>query len=140
MYHAPSVLSRRIPVRKKPRPDLVLRACRPTRCPPGSEGKLKVMRLRARLKQPLFHPQDATLRDSDGFAGELAGGDNAFRLALIRQGADGNLERVEVNAERTRRQRTEQEKQKAATEEARSLEAERKRLERQRKRDGKRGA
>lgn len=40
---------------------------RPTRCPPGSSGKIDVLIFRARLRLPLWHPLDAKFDDGARF-------------------------------------------------------------------------
>src|SRR5262249_7094556 len=82
----------------------------PTRHKPGTEAKVRGMERRRALGQQLFHPDDAQLDLRDCFAAEMAGGDNAFALALLRQNELGQLETVEVKPQRKRRHRTEQEK------------------------------
>ena len=104
---------------------------RPTRCKPGTEGKICVLSRRRRLKQQLFHHGDAKLDLRDAWAGEQAGGDNVFMVALLYEG-DTGVERVEVKTQRKKQHRTEQEKFQAMMNKER--EKLRKRLERMAKR------
>jgi hypothetical protein len=48
------------------RPDSCALPAAPTRCLPGTPEKIAVLRERARLRQALWHPLDATLGGAPG--------------------------------------------------------------------------
>lgn len=123
------------PKNRKPRAEQAdrLDPGRPTHEKPGSEGKIRVLELRAAARRPLFHEDDAKLNDRDAYAAEFSGGE-VFAIALLRQLSTGELETAEEKQERTKRTRSPAEKAAAAL--ARERDKLRKRLERRAKRLG----
>jgi hypothetical protein len=63
-------------------PPELMAAIGPTRCLPGTPGKVAMMTLRASYGMPLFHPDDAYIHEVIGGRNDLPDGRTIARVGL----------------------------------------------------------